>query len=94
MPVIRYSWARDPEGWLRFIVADGGSPILSATERFILRHLAGDGMLRGDVIAACEAQGICERDAQRGLSRLPEQNMVTKSAEKVNGQRGVRYAAL
>lgn len=93
LPTIRYSWARDPEGWLRFIVADGDAPILSATERFILRHLDGDGMLRGDVIAACEAQGINERDAQRGLTRLAEQNMVTKSAAKVNGKSGVRYAA-
>jgi len=93
LPTIRYSWARDPEGWLRFIVADGDAPILSATERFILKHLDGDGMLRGDVVAACEAQGICERDAQRGLTRLAEQSMVTKTAVKVNGQRGVRYAA-
>ncbi|MCX7004657.1 MAG: AAA family ATPase [bacterium] len=93
LPTIRYSWARDPEGWLRFIVADGDAPILSATERFILKHLDGDGMLRGDVIAACEAQGINERDAQRGLTRLAEQGMVAKSAEKVNGQRGMRYVA-
>ena len=94
LPIIRYTWQRDHEGVLRFIVADAGAPILSASERYILRLVQGEGLLRGDVIAACEAQGINERDAQRSLSRLAEQSVVEKTAVKVNGKAGVRYVAL